>query len=83
MSDKYIIVTCPHCEEFITVYLKELNCKIFRHGVYKKTLKQINPHLKKPECERLFNEDLIYGCGKPFQLVINGDDIKVQKCGYI
>ena len=28
------IVTCPHCQQFIEVL--ELNCKIFRHGIYKK-----------------------------------------------
>ena len=83
-KDEYIVIQCPHCNNYITIYLKDLNCKIFRHGVYKKTKKQIDPHLNKLECDRLFNEKLIYGCGKPFQLI--DDDkgrFKVVICDYI
>ena len=40
MSDN-VIVNCPHCDLLIFVYLKEFNCRIFRHGIYKATLKQI------------------------------------------
>ena len=35
-----------------------------------KGVKQIDPHLKKEECDRLKSKNLIYGCGKPFQLII-------------
>ncbi len=34
------IVLCPHCMEYIEIL--ELNCKIFRHGVFKDSGKQIN-----------------------------------------
>ena len=47
----YIILDCPHCKEPVVVYIKELNCHIFRHGIYKKTLKQIDPHMKKEKCD--------------------------------
>jgi DNA-directed RNA polymerase subunit RPC12/RpoP len=40
-----IEIQCPHCNG--TVMVKQLNCKIFRHGVFKKNGKQINPHAKK------------------------------------
>tara|TARA_B110001452_G_C15051033_1_gene367024 strand:+ start:494 stop:745 length:252 start_codon:yes stop_codon:yes gene_type:complete len=83
MENEYIIIECPHCKDYITVYLKDYNCKIFRHGIYKDTLKQIDPHLKKPECDRLFNEKKIYGCGKPFQIVGDGKEINVEICNYI
>ena len=83
MENEYIIIECPHCKDYITVYLKEYNCKIFRHGIYKDTLKQIDPHLKKSECDRLFNEKLIYGCGKPFRIVGEGKEINVEICDYI
>ena len=36
-------VTCPHCN--ITIEVLELNCQIFRCGIYKNTLEQINPHM--------------------------------------
>jgi len=80
-NDPYIIVKCPHpdCQRQTIIYKKEFNCKIFRCGVFKKDFKQINPHLKKSECQRLKKQDLIYGCGKPFRLVADTAII----CGYI
>ena len=83
MNSEHIIITCPHCQEYILVYLKEFNCKIFRHGTFKKNLKQIDPHLKKTECDRLIKENLLYGCGKPFQLINTNNKIIAVKCDYI
>ena len=42
---------------------------------------QIQPHLPQQECEFLKNNNLIYGCGKPFKITENGT--KVEKCDYI
>ena len=81
--EEYIIVNCPHCDQLIMTYLKEFNCKIFRHGIYKKSYKQIDPDLKKEECDRLFSEKLIYGCGKPFKLSVNDNNYKAEVCDYI
>lgn len=78
------IVECPHCNGSIIV--TKLNCGIFRHGVYKKTNKPINQHLSKVDCEKLINDDVIYGCGKPFQIVISENNSHthiVSKCDYI
>ena len=75
---------CPHCELFIQVQKTQVNCKIFRHGVYKRNNEHINPHTDKMTCDKLLNENEIYGCGKPFMFV---DDLKggylVKKCEYI
>ena len=76
--DNLLIIECPHCNQLIEVL--ELNCKIFRCGVFKDTHKQIDPHLNAPSCIELKTNDLIYGCGKPFQIKDNGD---VIKCDYI
>ena len=73
-----MIVQCPHCEQFI--FVEELNCRIFRHGVYKETNLQINPHLAKERCDELVALSLIYGCGKPFR--VDADNVAVE-CGYI
>lgn len=62
-----LIISCPHCNQSIEVI--EINCRIFRCGIMKSNFTQIHPHLPKSECDRLFNEQLIYGCGKPFKLV--------------
>jgi len=76
------IITCPHCNDMIII--SELNCCIFRHGVNIKTNEQIDPHSSKDICDSLFETGQIYGCGKPFQIIIleNGSWI-IQKCDYI
>ena len=78
MSD-FIIVSCPSCEGSIIVFQNEINCAIFRHGVYVKSFKQIDPHLPKEQCDTLVNEKKIIGCGKPFRVV----DGKAVACDYI
>jgi len=79
----YIIKKCPHCKMMVMLPKAEFNCKIYRHGIYKDTLMQIDPHMKKEECDRLLIEKLIYGCGKPFCLLSTGTDYKIEKCDYI
>ena len=77
------IIQCPHCHDLVYVHEKELNCRIFRHGAYKHTLAPIPPHASKQECDRLVQQNLIYGCGKPFELVNNDQDqMVVQMCEY-
>lgn len=76
----YIIVKCPHCNQSIQIFKKKLNCRIFRHGVYKKNGNQISPHTAKSVCDKLTLNDLIYGCGKPFR--INVDNM-IEICEYI
>jgi hypothetical protein len=71
------IIQCPHCGIFIEVV--EINCSIFRCGIYKRDFNQINPHMSKPECDNLVKENSIYGCGKPFKLV---NQVPVE-CDYI
>ena len=39
----------------------DFNCMILRHGSYKGTMLNINPHLNKEECDRLFQNNEIYG----------------------
>ena len=38
-----MIITCPHCAEII--WIDEINCGIFRHGILKSNLIQIDPML--------------------------------------
>ena len=78
-----IVIVCPHCSESILIY--ELNCCIFRHGIYKDSGKQIDPHLNKEECTKLFDQQLIYGCGKPFKIIkmANSEEYSVEICDYI
>ena len=62
-----MFVNCPHCNQMIEII--QLNCRIFRCGVFKVNFTQIDPHLSKSECMRLLQNNLIFGCGKPFRIL--------------
>jgi hypothetical protein len=86
MSDENIIteepiLICPHCQEYIII--EKINCGIFRHGVLKKDGKQLNPHLPKNACDYYFNSNMIYGCGKPFKILLKDDVYVAEICDYI
>jgi hypothetical protein len=77
-----IVVTCPHCD--MPVLIEQLNCKIFRHATLVSNNTQINPHASKEECDHYIKNNLIYGCGKPFQVVENSDGTHLAVvCEYI
>ena len=67
------------CGLMIEMRYDQLNCKIFRCGVYKKYGKQIDTHSTKEVCDQIFKDNLIWGCGKPYMF----DGTKVEICGYI
>jgi hypothetical protein len=87
-----LTVQCPHCVEakepewktWVLVDRKELNCRIFRHGIMKKpyetsrVMVQIPPHASKVECDRLAREGLIIGCGKPYKII---DEVQKDGAG--
>lgn len=81
-ENNFYIFNCPHCFQIIQVHKKQLNCCIFRHGVFKKNMKQINPHTPKKICDKLIKENKIYGCGKPFKFN-KGNNPTVEICDYI
>lgn len=79
-----LVFQCPTCQSYVIVCIKDINCKIFRHGVDLNYV-QINPHLPKSECLKLAKSNLIYGCGNPFKI---NYDLKINKyhvtkCDYI
>jgi len=76
-----IVVVCPHCMKFVLI--EQLNCKIFRHGFLKSTNTQINPHASKEECDSLFQQNLIIGCGKPFRVVEKDNNYLAEVCEYV
>ncbi len=79
MTDIFI---CPHCKE--PVIIEKLNCGIFRHGMMKSTGKQVHPHTNKSKCEKLVKNNLIYGCGKPFRIILTDEfKLEIQICDYI
>jgi hypothetical protein len=78
--DSFHLLICPHCTGCIIVHHAELNCRIFRHGVYRHSHQPIPPHASKEECERLVAENVIEGCGKPFRVT---DTMEAVPCDYI
>ena len=67
-EDNAFIFLCPHCDGTVIVQQGEINCQIFRHATLKQTGEQINPHASKQECDYLYENQLIYGCSKPFRI---------------
>jgi len=76
-----IIVSCPHCNEYILI--EKINCGIFRHGIFKNNEKQIDPHSNKEICDYYIQNNMIYGCGKPFQILLENNIIKLVTCDYL
>lgn len=72
---KEFIVICPNCDE--PIIIEKIRCGVFRHGVYKKNNKNIHPHTNKKKCDELVRKKMIYGCGKPFQVIILQNEIGV------
>lgn len=64
-----MIILCPHCKTQIII--EQMNCGVFIHGVYRKTGKQVPPHLSKTKCKTLITRNLIHGCGTKFRIVNN------------
>jgi hypothetical protein len=81
MNELSEAIICPHCQE--PILIEKLNCCIFRHGTMKDSFQQIAPHLSKEECDKLFSQGLIYGCGKPFKIIVSGEKVVVEICDYI
>ena len=77
------ICHCPYPDCNISIEIVEINCSIFRCGVYKQNGRQIDPHLPKEQCYQLKKEDKIWGCGRPFQLIITNGNYKFIQCEYI
>jgi hypothetical protein len=75
------ILICPHCNQLIII--EKINCAIFRHGILKENGNQINPHSSKDLCEYYIRENLIYGCGKPFRIILVNNKLKTEICDYI
>ena len=75
------IIICPHCN--IPILIEKLNCGIFRHGILKSNGRQIDPHASKDLCNFYSQNNLVYGCCKPFQVTKLIDNYIVEICNYI
>jgi hypothetical protein len=78
---KILYLECPHCKGIVEIREEDINCAIFRHGIYKSTGLQLNPHASKEECTLVFLNKTIEGCGKPFRF--NKEKEVLEICEYI
>jgi len=77
-----IIVECPKCK--CSIIIEQLNCKIFRCGIYKNTYIQIPPHSNKDFIDNLLSQNKIYGCGEAFRIIMNNkNEYEAIKCSYL
>ena len=82
IDNDILIFNCPHCQDEIIVLSKEINCKIFRHAIFKNNFEQVDPHLCKEECDKLVENKMIYGCCKPFEIIVENNKYFVIQCNY-
>jgi hypothetical protein len=76
-----LLIICPNCQQFVEIL--EINCAIFRHGIFKVSGQQIDPHTPKAQCDQYMKEGLIYGCGKPFKVIVRENILLAEVCEYI
>ncbi len=77
-----IICYSPYPDCNIGIEIIEINCSIFRCGIYKNNGNQINPHLSKEDCDKI-KKDEIWGCGRPFQLKQYQGNYQLFQCDYL
>jgi hypothetical protein len=70
----YLVISCPHCNQKIFTLETDINCKIFRCGILKSDYSQIDPHGTKEHSDFLVKQNLIYGCGKQYELIKNNNN---------
>jgi len=77
-----LVVACPHCGS--PVIVDELRCGIFRHGVFRDSGLQIDPHATRQQIDGWVERSMIYGCGRPFRVVsVEGRGMVAEVCDYI
>ena len=82
LNEDFYYFDCPHCSSEIAVHIKDLNCQIFRHAIFKDTYRQVDPHLCKEECDKLVRDDKVFGCCLPFEISRQHKGLIALKCTY-
>jgi len=77
-----LLFPCVHCQCFIEVLEKDINCGIFRHGSVNNVI--IPPHSNEQECFRLSKLNGAVGCFQPFQITKTNtkSEYRIEKCGF-
>lgn len=65
-NNKYLVVACPGCQEFMCIYLVDLRCGSVRHAVDKRTGKSLYTSCTSKKLEQKIQQNKISGCGASF-----------------
>ena len=83
-QDDAFTFSCPHCKDLVQVLRGDMNCQIFRHGVYRHSGQPLGPHTSEDKCRDVVNRGLVYGCAGPFRVRLTDDTTgTVETCEYI
>lgn len=62
-------IACPHCDDI--VYITKVKCALFLHAYNTETNKQLNPHTKWYNVDKIRRSGKLGGCGGRFKIVID------------
>lgn len=82
-EDRMYVFECPHCSHLVQVSKADLNCRVFRHAVYKKNGRPINPHASEQQCKELVSSGKVHGCAGPFRIVDREARLFAVACEYV
>ena len=73
-------IECPWCYELI--YIEKVKCALFLHAFNTKTNRNMGPHTKRENIEKVRTDNLLKGCGGRFKLIMKNNTITPQACSY-
>lgn len=63
------IINCPYCDENIEIV--SYACRIYIHGYYKTTMKQVGQHLRPITINSLLKNNKVIGCMGQFRINVD------------
>lgn len=58
---------CPHCATLFEVTPADMNCRIFRHAVFRHSGHFVPPHASRAQCRAWVKHHQVWGCGGPLR----------------
>ena len=65
------VIDCPYCG--LPIEIISFNCRIYRHGYFKKNMRQLGQHIKESTVDNLLKQNnIIPPCGRQFKIHEDG-----------
>jgi hypothetical protein len=78
--EDFVLTSCPKCGTTIQIFKRDINCRIFRCGIFKASNQPIAPHAAKAQIDAWLAQGRLHGCGQPFRLNAKNS---AEVCDYI